>query len=579
MQRGALRSRRHSDGAVQLHPSLAEDALAQGLAAPLQGVAQQQVLARKYWERYATPLLFAWLHDFADAPTSLVDADDREKLIDWLVVQERDRPAEGKERQELQKVWKRIWRPRPREIAPLWHLPAVAPLAAAVAAPSPDVAELQPANGGASPAAARALAAHSFSLHAEAEGDDDQKSAAGEEEEETPPPAAKRKRVEEGPSAPSARAVHAVCRTCLHPAPVDDRGCPAPAWVCTNCAVRGDLPAHADAQQHLAALARSKAQAALSSGSSAGQSQTDTRTASAADTGLSRLDKDFERQASAGAAFPLFEEDGATNPELVDYAFRTVRLALGASATQQPSEQLKKLIQVGKLMDVGQALPRALLYVRSGAAAADNTVGSFDFTEGGGITAFSKYSLDPPPLTSSDAFCNAMFSTIIPALAGRPRAQAHWCGLARTALEISRLYGWTAAADYLHQLLVERVPERRGFAEPSHSCLTTVQNAHGARVQQQQRGADRPSGGGAAGVGTGTGVQLCHDFNGAKCTRGPACRFAHKCSLCGGAHAALACTKPAGSRGTRGGSGKSSAGKTGGSVNTNKPAAPAASTA
>lgn len=93
-------------------------------------------------------------------------------------------------------------------------------------------------------------------------------------------------------------------------------------------------------------------------------------TAWSAEAGLSRLDRELERQASAGAPHPLFGGEGAARPLSADVALDMVGNALGASALQRPSPSLIRLIRAGKLVDVGRAIPRALEgYAMTGGAA------------------------------------------------------------------------------------------------------------------------------------------------------------------------------------------------------------------
>src|SRR5688500_9121026 len=54
-----------------------------------------------------------------------------------------------------------------------------------------------------------------------------------------------------------------------------------------------------------------------------------------------------------------------------------------------------------------------------------------------------------PPVPSAQAFCMALFSTILPALVDMPAALSQWFALGRTALQLERTRGWQAADGYV----------------------------------------------------------------------------------------------------------------------------------
>ena len=45
------------------------------------------------------------------------------------------------------------------------------------------------------------------------------------------------------------------------------------------------------------------------------------------------------------------------------------------------------------------------------------------------------------------------------------------------------------------------------------------------------------------GVSGRSAVAICHKYNKDECTGGPACKFRHMCSTCGGGHPAAKCKK------------------------------------
>ena len=145
-----------------------------------------------------------------------------------------------------------------------------------------------------------------------------------------------------------------------------------------------------------------------------------------------------------------------------------------------------------------------------------------------------------PPVTSSQAFCMALFSTILPALIDRPAAMLEWMALARTALQIEAepRSNWARASAYVDQLLQRRIPQRKGISEPSDAVLRTIRNMDSFASQGAggpMRQPDSRRGGDDA---------VCHQWNAdGMCVRAPNCRFRHVCCDCGGQHPASGCSR------------------------------------
>lgn len=480
---------------------------------------------RAVFDLFDIELLRTWMLDHSDWKTLLsnVSKASRGDLLDALVLG--TNPPKGKSKQEqlstMQAVWARK-RNKAAAGAPGFHAEAASP--------------------GPAPSRGKSPKAHAEADASEETMEPDGYLTPGEEEEEeerSPPPsqAAARNLQSASKGAAAARSfpapeVHSFvdgCMTCLlvpSASAVSLKG----AWSCL-CGLRGDLPIDSPVNVHLAKiqLASKAAAAALSSD---GQPSRDTSSTEQL-THMDKLEKHLARLLDHyGEAHPLFGSS-APAPTPAE-ALRTSRLALGASQTEMPSQQLLKLIQAGKLLDIAFALPRPFF---KDAGSLENAT-TISFGAGGTPTVnTTKDPTKPQPLASVDEFCMALFSTILPALIDRPAAMIEWIALARTALEVKALHGWPAAMHYTEALLRERIctSAKEGFAKPSDSALRDV-----------QRGKD-PHSGGQRSLGGKTPQQqrTCHDYQRGSCHR-PNCAFTHTCAVCGGAHGASqnqACSK------------------------------------
>lgn len=431
--------------------ALAEDALdGSGAQAEL----EKETEDRQYWEQYATPLLASWLADYPETALKPVQMNDRDVIISLMVKEGAKRPRGNKALRTMQSVWmKQNGDDQP---AP-GYVGTSASLSEALNVPPKRLLQtpLPTQRSGSKPHAPR------------------ERSSSPERDEShmrdtSPLPL-------HFPPRSRALAPRPVqCMTCLAShlhTECDLSPGDKPAWLCV-CGLRGDLPIEHPVNRHFVEMKtlalRSRLDTNSSSSSSSSSAATGQAAASAA-AGIAPLDKELDRLAAAGKDFALFQ---STAPITHPVAIATTRKALAASATEEPSEQLIKLIRSGKLASVGYAIPRAL----SSRAQANDTVASFEVTAGGGIVAKSK-STEAPPVDSLQKFVGALVSGILPALIDRPEAMMQWMALTRTLLEVERRYNWATAATYLDQLLHERVSQQRGFAELSPQIMETLQYA------------------------------------------------------------------------------------------------------
>lgn len=353
---------------------------------------------------------------------------------------------------------------------------------------------------------------------------------------------------------PAARSSQA-CKTCGAQRPPSNSSSAPASWVCQGpaflfesgvCGLRGDLQVD-DPINAMAIAARTKREeaaraitAALSAPSPSGAASSSSRQSftehTASSARVTTLEQEFDRLAAVAPAFPLFAlPAGSTSAEreaLVAAALKEGKAAVDATKFLQPTPALLSLIQSGKLVHVGWALPKPI--------DRKEEEDQVTFSSSGGITAKSKAITDPIKLTSLAQFSSALFSTILPALIAQPAATAQWLALARSVAQLEQNLGWTAARTYLDRVLQARVQERAAFSEVHATVFLAIsveaaasragnRDAHG----QGQSNRDQPP------VKT-----HCYDFNSMRgCSRSE-CNRKHVCVRCGEAHAVKDCPKP-----------------------------------
>lgn len=299
------------------------------------------------------------------------------------------------------------------------------------------------------------------------------------------------------------------------------------AWRCIaeDCQLRGDLPVDSAVNMHLAAT-RSHHAAAASPSAIQGQQTDDSKPT------LTRLQRELVRLHSIGVDMPQF---AAALPYSVEEAFADGRRAIHAPMMAPPLPQLITLIQGGRFVDVGYAIPLPLQTSRSDI---ESPLDAFTVSATLGIAPTK--SVTAPLLSSLTDFFFAMVATILPALTGRPAAQSMWLSLARTVISLEMKHGWPYARAYMESLLYERTAIGGSFSKVSGDILNGLNQSlasgmipHRAAVGH----ANAHAGSGAAPAGK------CIDFNFNTCPRTP-CRYAHVCWYgCSAPHKGKECVK------------------------------------
>lgn len=513
------------------------------------------IAARAFWEQWDTALLAAWELDFAasaEVPAlAPLKVGHREYVIDALVQRKRARPKEGEELAQLQLVWRKQMS-----------------LAADAAAPGLADHPLAAASSSKPPAKAAAAEAHSApaARASEEEVRVDEEGDMDEDSEDDQP--AKRQRTDSSPSDPSptaerqqimqyegitasglgarVTATHPlqVCLTCAcERPPAQGPGGPLPhtslMWLCA-CGRRGDLPFDDGLNRDLMSTRLALSARTTESSSSAG---TSSGTATNPDSALSKRDRHFKlllaRAFPTQPAFSFSPAPGTTPHGPVQAVIENMKAHLAAE-NDPPSVHLIALIRAGKLTEVGFALPRAL-----NEAPDDEKNAQFGFSITNGVWAETTTGTTAPPVPSAQAFCMALFSTILPALVDMPAALSQWFALGRTALQLERTRGWQAADSYVRQVLNQCRNLGLDMAPTHMSCLLntlagSAAAGHGGggaaphRIPIPNQSASHPA----------RPAETCHQWNfGPHGCVYPNCRHQHRCAGCGGDHKGSTCAR------------------------------------
>lgn len=418
---------------------------------------------RIFWEQWDTALLWTWIKDYDRDDVAMTAAlkADREALLrilvesDWV-----QRPAEGKELKELGRVWAHVTGAHKADPRPgFFDFAAAAQEAKAAQAAAPHTpAPAAPASS------ARKRASDSFAL--DSDGDDVMegrppvgRAAAQPASQE---PARINLAAQFGAQVPAARDPFAFKNcphcSCRNPNEVDLQ------FQCVFCGLFAGLPfTHALNQAKMAGIEGPKAPAAAAASSSSvptGQLLADIFEGS---TATQRREKELKEYLKLPHN-PMFDAmvAGAQFPHTA--ALEIGRQAFNASAYEMPSPTLLQAIRAGVLIKPGFAKPRLI---------SDAMERGPGLSVGGGVLSTPVTTI--PKIESVSEFAMAMFSTILPALADRPKALAEWCALGRTVLELNTQKGsWAIAASYLDQLLTERTYAREPYATTSLSVMTSV---------------------------------------------------------------------------------------------------------
>jgi hypothetical protein len=472
----------------------------------------ERALAANRHEEYAkqaTPVLWAWGSDFGGWPLSEKHRGNREKILSVLAEEKVPLP-DGTQEENFELTWRR----RTGEKGPM-----------------PTLAQEQEGVIDVSEEAEEVLTPEPDFESDEDEGEED----AGDD---SPPPA----------SLPLPRATQqGTIRACL--ACGNEQLTDSKAWTCEGdgCGFRGDLPSdhfiNEDRRQ-----ARRGAIPAISPAATATKPAGET----SQDSKLSTRDKEFLRLAEEGEPFGELDTSA---PVAEGEAMERMRVSFSAHRYSRPSPPLLKLIRSGKLTHVGFATPVSFATERS-KKEGEGTL----LAENGTITVSEGEKASKKPVASLRDWMDALCSTILPALAHRPKAWLEWLALARSVIAVDRQYGFAVAEKYAAFTLDDKIGARIKFGEFDQRSLeaaraeaTPYAQAGGQVARPQQQTAQQSS--------NLWDQEACRRWNMATCTDS-SCKRKHVCSLiaCPGdradGHKASSHNKPqrgGGNRGSRGG--------------------------
>lgn len=516
----------------------------------------EEMEARAFWDTISTDFLYTWATDY-NSPQAQQLPRERNALLKFLVETDGVEVPDGSVAQQHAKLV-RVWRKREGKRGGA-HPPVVfsADTDDEQQDEQQDVQQQQPAGGDARPAGSQQLEQltppSTPPLNQQQHVDERERPPASDPMLAVALEHIKQLKVQlaaKGTASPALPAPPArICLVCGSPSPP---GAPAGSdggYNCANCGLRGDLPLSHAANQFLSAKltglgAPAPAPASSISSSSSGQSATVHRPS------LSALDQSLARMLERGVAVPLFSGPAAGDTVPYAQALQLTARAYEASKYQPPSEHLVALIRAGKLREVGYALPRPHLSLAGALEAEAGTVA----LSGGTMQFINKVPVAPAVATSQQ-FCMALFSVILPALADRPRAMLEWITLGHTALALEASHSWAVASLYLQRTLAAAIEAGAPFATEVNTnvLLPIVLSA----PSQRGGGAGGPAGGVARGGGAGAGggggaVRPCYNWNAdLPCSRQP-CAYAHVCQACeASGHKGPACPIGGGGAGPR----------------------------
>jgi hypothetical protein len=312
----------------------------------------------------------------------------------------------------------------------------------------------------------------------------------------------------------------AMCSLCLAPQLVAD----STNFRCVTCGQKPHLGFAHPENEYLRELHRACSSAG-SSASGVSSGQLSQAVAAAAGPQPTKRDKEYERLAAEGPPLPDYTLSASIT---VAEAQRTSRLSYGAAEYAPTSASLLKLVQSGRLMQVGHALPRTLAAANSHT---DNADAVF-VMQNGRMSAADVVSA--PPLGSLRDFCSAFFGSIAPALMAQPKALAQWFALARTLVALDERHDWATAHAYLEMLLTDRVHKSASIAEYDVHIVDSAvrrRGAHssGASFHAPTAHPQAVHGGGMTSGGIYSFARdVCRDWNLRGCSRS-GCTFKHQC--------------------------------------------------
>lgn len=182
---------------------------------------------------------------------------------------------------------------------------------------------------------------------------------------------------------------------------------------------------------------------------------------------LTPRDKEFVRLTEAGDPFEHFETPRACTVKEADTLLMG---AFGSADYDTTSVYLQRLIQSGKLTNVGDAVPR-----KTGDKSDHprDTTSTLSFNSDGAGTRLIT-TMVGAKLKDFNAYMHALIGVIIPSLIQQPVTIIDWCTLTLTLMEMNAGYGWQHAEQYLTKALARSVERRIPFGQQMPMILQDI---------------------------------------------------------------------------------------------------------
>ena len=229
--------------------------------------------------------------------------------------------------------------------------------------------------------------------------------------------------------------------------------------------------------------------------------------------------------------------------DVVSAAFARLRHAHNAAAYKGRSPTLIQLVQEGKLIDLGYAIPETIT------TPAEQSAGTPYSLQDGFLRQVARPGDAPAVLHSTADIHRAFVSTIVPALVNRPEALTDWCALLLSVSEMEKQHGWHAAHLLLTRQLNSAISEGRPLSDISAALRIDVTLSAGRTAHARPSGTPSPAGGNQSQAHSAPGAAgPCRNFNNGHPCKNVPCRYPHTCLGCGGSHQQTACPKGRGQR-------------------------------
>ena len=189
---------------------------------------------------------------------------------------------------------------------------------------------------------------------------------------------------------------------------------------------------------------------------------------------LTVREKEYVRLATNGPGFPRFDD---RVPCSVALANEVIVGAFRGGEYDPPSAQLQQLIQSGKLINIGDAIPKTITAIITTGDDPD-TVASLSFNSDGSQSRLIQAASKPTPLTNMTDYMRAVFATIIPSLIEQPIPLIDWCAMTITMMELDKSHGWNVAQLFMQQQLTKSIRNRAPFGNPNGQILRDILGDH-----------------------------------------------------------------------------------------------------